>query len=204
MTPLESLRKDIGRALIQAQFSRIGRDFTHQKKASADAQQLLVPHSEQLPSELIDEMDRVTGGIVGLVLDPPQYRGTITHLRELPDDWEERVNRSILESFVLHLASACEWFIDEARGIKGSAQFIDSFPQHAQALKELRASRNCLLHNAGIVDSKYVQQAGTARRANDGEILPLDWGYAYSSTVLVLLFGQDVAAAPTPSRNRGS
>ena len=129
MKPLDSLRKNVGRTLIQSQFSRVGRDHTHQAKSSGSAQHFLVPHSEQLPAYLVKEVDDLTEGIVGLILDPPERRGTVTHIRGLPSDWEAHVNRSILESFVLQLAMACEWFIEEVRGDKKPLKLIDEFPE---------------------------------------------------------------------------
>ena len=128
MKPLDSLRKNVGRALIQSQFSGVGRDSIHYEKSTGSAQHFLVPQSEQLPRELVENIDDLTDGILGRVLGPPKYRGTVLHVRELPVDWEAYVTRSILESFVLQLAGACEWFIREMRGEKPTLHFIDAYP----------------------------------------------------------------------------
>ena len=193
MNAFEYLRKDIGRALIQVHFSAIGRDYTYGVKSRDKAQHLAVPHSDQLPEDLEGMIDDLTGGVLGRILDPPDLRGTVIHLRELPTDWEGRVNRAILESFVLHIASACEWFVDEVREGESPSNLIAQHPRRAAQLNELRATRNCLLHNGGVVDDRYLQRAGESKRAQKGAILPLDWEYAYNGALVVLQFGAEAS-----------
>lgn len=190
MKPIESLRKDIGRALIQAHFSLVGRDYAYYMKSTGSGQHVAVPAFEKPPVELVSEMSDLTNGVLG-VISNPDFQWTVSHIRELPERWESGIDRSILESYVLHVTSAFEWFLDVVAGGKNLKDFVQKFPKHAVQLNELRETRNCLLHNAGEVDERYLKSVGVSKRAELGDILPLTWTYAYEATLLVMRFGKD-------------
>jgi hypothetical protein len=190
---MKSLHKNIGRALIQAQFSRLGRDLAHQQKSSGTSH-LVSPHTEQLPAKLVASFSDLTDGMLGFFINPPKRRGTVLHLRELPKDWEDRVNRTTLEAFVIHLVSACEWFIDDVKKDEPYTSFMSNYPTWASVLGELRATRNCIVHNAGVVDERYLSSTQGDARALKGILLPLDWKYAYERTLSVLEFAEEVGS----------
>jgi hypothetical protein len=196
MTPLESLRKNIGRAYVQAHFSQVGRDYAYYLKSTSRAQHLYVPAFEKPPPELMSEMGSLTGGLVDFAFttESAEFPWATSHLRNLPERWESNVERSIIESHVVGVATACDWFVDEMTGGKDKRKFLEGFPAHAAEHREMRATRNCLVHNAGVVDGRYLSEAGASNRAEIGQTLPLNWTYAYSVTLSVLRFGVEACA----------
>ena len=112
--------------------------------------------------------------------------GTI-HLRELPEDWEARVQRLVFEAFVIHVSTAWELYVDAVTGGRNKRKFIESFSGLSPLLKEFRGTRNCLMHNDGAANQKYFDESGLACRVvKTGDFLPLDWRYSYDRTLAVL------------------
>jgi len=63
-------------------------------------------------------------------------------------------------------------------------------------LREIRATRNILLHNAMVVNDLYLEQAGARARAKSkGGVLPLDLDYVKAAVAKMLAFGGNLAAA---------
>jgi hypothetical protein len=190
---LDALRAELARALVQAQFSLVGCDHVHFKKTSGEAQHIALVSTESPPPELAAT---VADGSLSRVLAP--FEATMLHLGNLPTDWEDTVNRAILEGYVLQVASAAEWYINAVRGGEEVPAFTAKHPAHQGPLAELKATRNCLLHHGGVANQRYLNLAGAHAREKLGGRLPLGWNYAYSRAKTVLAFAEAVEGVVTP------
>lgn len=141
------------------------------------------------PRRLIDEFRSLTDGLIGTVLKPANQWGIIS-LRERPFNWEAKYNRFILETYIIQITAACDWYIHTLVSEKIKDYLEEHYPAVAPNLLELRETRNCLLHSGGIVDNDYITKSGDVCRSKTiGTLIPLDWSYAFDRTLSILDFG---------------
>lgn len=84
-----------------------------------------------------------------------------------------------------------EWFADLDKLVKLGCPTADDIARVA----ELKATRDVLIHNAGIANAIYVLKAGPLARAVDGEILDADPPYIASAYPFLLRVVADLGAA---------
>ena len=68
-------------------------------------------------------------------------------------------------------------------------------PEEIEALAEMKASRDILVHNKGIVNAVYVSKSGSKARYKDGENLEISEPYHRFSWELVKKMIHDIAEA---------
>lgn len=144
----------------------------------------------------VAELSQAAGGALGS-FQLGDTEGAMIRVRQLATAWEEEIERAILVELVIGLSTALEAFVDEMRGQQGTKDFIErNAGKGADALKEFRETRNCLIHNLGQVDDAYVKKSGSAARAQTGEQLPLDWAYIDDRLGRIMAFAKDVVRTP--------
>ncbi|NLY74831.1 MAG: hypothetical protein GX075_05970 [Firmicutes bacterium] len=143
-------------------------------------------------ASLIGELSKVTNKIFGAAKNPnTSETWAIIHLNRLSNDWEVTSNRLILETTVINISSALEDFLNEIVQTNIKAFIINKYPEGAKFLNEFRATRNCLVHNQGKADQKYLDENPQITRVNKiGKQLPLDWNYIYDNTARIINFAR--------------
>lgn len=68
-------------------------------------------------------------------------------------------------------------------------------PEEIAQLAEIKATRDILVHNRGIVNATYRAKAGALARAQDGELLELPTAYHNASWALICKVVRDVSEA---------
>ena len=77
----------------------------------------------------------------------------------------------------LQYKSVGEWF----SRLQAAIRFQALSDAHVARVAEIKASRDILAHNVGIVDEIYLRKAGDLARAGLGEKLPITRPYTYDS-----------------------
>lgn len=180
----DQLRRSIGRAIEAAYVAVAGRDSIARQRDRSEADHLLLDLPKP-PASLLTEISGLTLGVGGTAWSRTETWGVL-HLNELRDDWEWSASRLIISSFITWVSAAMESYLREVAENGISTFLEDQHPALAPDVKEFRATRNCIIHSDGLVDERYISQAGIDARASIGEVLPLDWDYAFSQTATIL------------------
>lgn len=186
----DTLKINIGRSLITAFLSVGGLDYVVNESEKAEAADHLLIYIPRPLKELDQQLRSLTGGFIGSATWNKQGFGVIS-LNEREPNWEPKYQRSVIESYVIQITAALDWHIHEIFPNNIRSSLLQHFPEYAPNLLELRETRNCLLHSAGLIDNRYTNAKGIQPRSTlVGEMIPLDWNYAYERTINVLNFGE--------------
>lgn len=92
-----------------------------------------------------------------------------------------------------HYEALEEWFVSASKALKLDCPTENEI----SALAEIKAARNILEHNAGIVNESYREKAGPKSRYEIGESIELDDDYHLESWRLIKKVVGDMTAAAT-------
>jgi hypothetical protein len=100
----------------------------------------------------------------------------------------EDVIRKNLDLFFYAAPSLQMQYFQTVTGVKLSSNLVEKWI-------ELKATRDIIVHNSGIANSKYVEKAGALARARSGEALPItDQYFADAISSMKSLVGKTASA----------